>query len=169
LAHHFFDIKEEGRKSSNFDETNQKTLNSNKLNCLACIARYRLFILFLMIVTLASCGKKRIQTEAKIKRKSAKQIQKKVIKNDFEIEWFSAKAKVSYTEPDNYSQTFNANVRVKTDSAIWISIIPLLGIEMARILITTRLILNYYKMLYWASDFISLNALKPALPKTNIF
>jgi len=86
--------------------------------------------------SLASCGKKRIQTEARIKKKSAKQIQKKVIKNDFEVDWFAAKAKVSYTEPNNYSQTFNANVRLKTDSAIWISIVPLLGIEMARILIT---------------------------------
>jgi len=92
----------------------------------------------LVLGSISSCGKKRIQTEAKIKKKSAKQIQKKVEKNDFEVEWFAAKAKVSYTEPNNYSQTFNANVRVKTDSAIWISIVPLLGIEMARMLITDQ-------------------------------
>jgi len=88
--------------------------------------------------SLASCSKKRIQTEAKIKKKSAKQIQKKIVKNDFDIDWFAAKAKVSYTEPNNYSQTFSANIKLKADSAIWISIVPVLGIEMARILITNE-------------------------------
>jgi len=106
--------------------------------------------------SLASCGKKRIQTEARIKKKSAKQIQKKVEKNDFEVEWFAAKAKVSYTEPNNYSQTFNANLKIKSDSAIWISIVPLLGIEMARILITSERVqvLDRINKKYYDLDYV---------------
>jgi len=89
----------------------------------------------LVALLFTSCGKRKIQTEKKIKKKSSKSIQKKVEKYDFDVEWFSAKAKVRYTEPSGYSQGFNANVKLHKDNAIWISIVPLLGIEMARILI----------------------------------
>jgi len=88
-----------------------------------------------MVFLFTSCGKRKIQTEKKIKKKSAKSIQKKVEKYDFDIEWFSAKAKVRYTQPNGYSQSFTANVKLHKNNAIWISIVPLLGIEMARILV----------------------------------
>jgi len=53
----------------------------------------------------------------------------------FRARTFSAKADVNTRQGDN-SNSFNINMRVKVDSIIWISITPLLGIEVARIMIT---------------------------------
>ena len=55
--------------------------------------------------------------------------------NYFAYQWFSAKAKISVV--DNKGSTeFGANIRAKKDSAIWVSITPALGIEVARVLMT---------------------------------
>ncbi len=61
---------------------------------------------------------------------------KKVDANFIQPESLSAKAKINYKTPDGRSQSFNANLRLKTDSAVWISIVPFLGIEVARVLVT---------------------------------
>ena len=53
----------------------------------------------------------------------------------FQFQFLQAKASVEYKDKDN-SQSFKANIRIKKDSAIWISITPALGIEVARVLIT---------------------------------
>jgi len=53
----------------------------------------------------------------------------------FQFQWFSGKAKVEVTQAPNKTE-FTANFRIKKDSAIWISISPALGIEVARMLMT---------------------------------
>ena len=55
-------------------------------------------------------------------------------KNDFDFIYFSAKAKFTLVD-DKGSRTANANIRIKHDSAIWISV-SALGIEGLRILAT---------------------------------
>jgi hypothetical protein len=58
------------------------------------------------------------------------------IKNaDAPLKWFSAKVDAR-TSIDNQTNNFNANIRMRIDSAIWISISPALGIEVARAFIT---------------------------------
>ncbi|MCY7410274.1 MAG: DUF4292 domain-containing protein [Chitinophagales bacterium] len=53
----------------------------------------------------------------------------------FKFEYFSGKAKVVVN--DNGDKTeFTASIRMKNDSAIWISISPALGLEAARVLMT---------------------------------
>ncbi|HUX83952.1 MAG TPA: DUF4292 domain-containing protein [Chitinophagaceae bacterium] len=49
---------------------------------------------------------------------------------------FSAKLKVDYSDSRGDQTAITAFVHLQKDSAIWISITPLLGIEMARVLIT---------------------------------
>lgn len=49
---------------------------------------------------------------------------------------FSSKVKVEYSDDKNRSFDFNAFVRMKKDSAIWISIIAALNIEAFRVMIT---------------------------------
>lgn len=51
--------------------------------------------------------------------------------NDFEFEYFQAKSKVKFQSPDQ-SISSSANLRIKKDSLIWISLAPALGIELAR-------------------------------------
>jgi len=49
---------------------------------------------------------------------------------------FSSKVKVEYSDDKNSRFDFNAFVRMKKDSAIWISIVAALNIEAFRVLIT---------------------------------
>ncbi len=49
-------------------------------------------------------------------------------------DWFSAKARVHY-EDGNFSKSFNAAIRMRKDSVIWMSLTTMLGIEAARLLI----------------------------------
>lgn len=51
------------------------------------------------------------------------------------LQWFSARASIDATI-DKETKSFQANVRIRTDSAIWMSISPALGIEVAKVLIT---------------------------------
>ena len=55
--------------------------------------------------------------------------------NFFTYQWFSARARMSMNNADGGVE-FTANIRAKKDSAIWVSISPALGIEVARVLIT---------------------------------
>jgi len=56
-------------------------------------------------------------------------------KHQFQFEWLSAKAKVSVNNADDQTD-FTANIRMRKDSAIWISVSPALGVEVARMLMT---------------------------------
>ncbi|MDX9750356.1 MAG: DUF4292 domain-containing protein [Flavobacteriales bacterium] len=49
--------------------------------------------------------------------------------------YYSARAQVQVDLPEG-SRSFKAVVRMTADSAVWVSVVPLLGIEMARILVT---------------------------------
>lgn len=52
-----------------------------------------------------------------------------------DVHYFSAKADVDLVMPDA-SRSFRSAVRLVTDSALWVSITPALGIEVARALVT---------------------------------
>ncbi|HEX5002112.1 MAG TPA: DUF4292 domain-containing protein [Bacteroidia bacterium] len=66
---------------------------------------------------------------------SAPFLEQRIDSSAFRARTFSAKADVTTKQGDN-SNSFNINMRVKVDSIIWISITPLLGIEVARVMIT---------------------------------
>ncbi|MFT3826961.1 MAG: DUF4292 domain-containing protein [Chitinophagaceae bacterium] len=57
-------------------------------------------------------------------------------KNRLDFTTFSAKVKVDFKGGDGKSSDFNAFLRVKKDSAIWVSIIAALGIEAFKVIIT---------------------------------
>ena len=59
-----------------------------------------------------------------------------VLSNRIQFNTFSAKIKVDYRGSDGKSYDFNAFLRMKKDSVIWVSINAALGIEAFRILIT---------------------------------
>jgi len=109
---------------------------------------------------LGACKPKNI-SGTKVKKRSAKYLLKKIEKNKQTIDWFAAKSKVQFTSPNNKRQSVTANIRMKSDSAIWVSVTPLLGIEMARVLITPkefkvidRMNRKYYQ--YTADDLVKM-------------
>jgi len=119
-----------------------------------------LLLLLLIAVIFTSCNPKNISGN-KVKNRSTRYLLKNIDKNKQEIEWFSAKSKVQFTGPDNKRQSVTANIRMKSDSAIWVSVTPLLGIEMARVLITPsnfkvldRFNRKYYE--YQAEDIVKM-------------
>lgn len=70
-----------------------------------------------------------------IKERSASFLTKRIEKNLFEYETLSFKTEVSI-EMKGDKKSFKSNIRIKKDSAIWMSISPALGIEVARVIIT---------------------------------
>ncbi len=71
----------------------------------------------------------------KLKGEEVIQIFDSVKSKEFLFKYLSAKAEVSYTDKFGETNSFDINMRIHRDSAIWISITPLLGIELARVLI----------------------------------
>ncbi|MBK8845851.1 MAG: DUF4292 domain-containing protein [Bacteroidetes bacterium] len=78
----------------------------------------------------------------------------------FNAQSYSLKADVKFVS-DSGEQEFNANIRVLQDSAIWISINAILGIEVARVLITrdSLFLIDRLNKLYSKADYAMLNDL----------
>jgi hypothetical protein len=67
--------------------------------------------------------------------RSVQELIDKLDEHSFNSEWISAKASVT-TKGDGSETSFTINMRARKDSVIWISITPLLGIEVARVIVT---------------------------------
>lgn len=105
------------------------------------IARF-VIIIFVLLFSFSCRGPKHaintappVATETRTDFKSSKILSEHLMENEFNYTWltskFSAEAVV-----DGKSTSFNVNVRAKKDSALWMSISPALGIEVARLLAT---------------------------------
>lgn len=80
-----------------------------------------------------------VVTDSSSRRDSIKFIQnvyQAVEKNRIDFETFSAKVKVDFEGSDGKKNDFNAFIRLRKDSVLWVSINALLGIEAFRVLIT---------------------------------
>ena len=102
---------------------------------------FRFFIFLLAVILLCiSCRTTKKVTEAplpvKLKGDNVIELFDSMMAHQFTYTWLSAKADVEYTDRNNETSSFDVNLRMKKDSAIWISITPLLGIEVARVLVT---------------------------------
>ncbi len=95
----------------------------------------------------------------KIKPRPTKFLIQKLLDNEFEFEAISAKASVTFD--DGKKTSFKTHLRIQKDSAIWISVTPLLGIEMARVLITqdSVMLINRASSEYFLGDFDYINKL----------
>ncbi len=76
-----------------------------------------------------------VKEEHKPEDKTAPDLQDHIEEHSFKARTVSAKASVK-TDIGGEQNSFTINLRLYTDSAIWISISPLLGIEVARVFIT---------------------------------
>jgi len=122
-----------------------------------------LFPLVLLGVFLFSCKvqeKNNVKVRIKVKHRSPKFLVKKLKENEFHFNTISAKAGIVYND-GNKTTSFKTHLRIRKDSAIWMSITPLLGIEMARVLITKDSLkfLNRANKEYFIGNFDYLNKL----------
>ena len=101
-----------------------------------------------------------IKENRKLEDKSADDLLKSINDSSFRATTVSGKAEVE-TNIDGNTSSFDILIRAKKDSAIWISISPLLGLEFARILITrdSVLFMDRLHKKYQSSNYDFLNKL----------
>jgi hypothetical protein len=95
-------------------------------------------LLLFIIIALYSCSSSKVTTgtsTAKIDKKDPSFLLSKAAETQIDFQWFSGKAKMDYDDGKK-TQNFTANIRMRRDSVIWTAITSLMGIEVARILIT---------------------------------
>ena len=92
--------------------------------------------------------------------KSVQELQDKLDSASFNLNYLTAKASVVLIQDSN-EISFNISYRSKKDSVIWISVSPLLGIEVARLMITedTVKLLDKIHNKYEVTSFESINKL----------
>lgn len=141
--------------------------------------KYGLFFLICttaLLFSLQSCkSKRKIQTQTPVTQtpvadtinpkcrldyKSAKALSKYIKENEFKFEWVNAKANVE-TLIDDKEESFDIKVKIRKDSAMLISIQYVLGLEVAKVLITRDSVkmVNYIQKTYFKGNFDYINQL----------
>ncbi len=94
-----------------------------------------LFSLILLIIVFSSCRSQRAKNKKPIKLLGADYVLEKMHQNQSTFDWFNGKAKVDFIDGKKKTP-FTAQMRIKRDSIIWISVSTGIGIEGARLLLT---------------------------------
>jgi hypothetical protein len=107
----------------------------------------RKLLLFLVVAVLFTACKRDL-VGTKTKKKDSVNVE------EIDFEYFSTRTKVKYTEGDKQVNG-TANIRIRKDSLIWISVSPSIGIEATRIMITkdTAIVINRMEKEYYIFNF----------------
>lgn len=97
------------------------------------------YLLFFSLLFLTACSTKQLvqadgTTIVDLKKRSSKFLLKKMKAKELDVEWLSARAKITYKD-EAQTTKFNANIRMRKDSVIWMNI-KKLSVEAFRVLIT---------------------------------
>ena len=104
----------------------------------------RAIILILSFFTIAACNVKRNMTDnISSPPKSAKALISRIEANNKTPEWLSLKGKINL-DKDSKEIKFSTDIRIRKDSAIWMSIIAPFGIEIFRIMLMPDSIYMHY-------------------------
>lgn len=118
---------------------------------------YTIFTFLFSLLILTSCNTNRkLQSgdiaATKLKKRSAKYLQKQLESQTLAVEWLSARAKITYKDSEQ-TRKFSANIRMRKDSVIWMNV-KKINVEAFRILITTDSIyvIDRLKKEYYVED-----------------
>jgi hypothetical protein len=102
----------------------------------------------------AAIGEQEQDKNKKLKSLSVKKLSQELEDKYLDYTTFSSRLNIKYSNNEK-AQTVKANIRIKKDSTIWISIVPLLGIEMARVLLTQDSVkfINKLSNQYFTGDY----------------
>ena len=117
-----------------------------------------MLISFLFIASACSLSKRTIK--APLKEMGAEYLFQNLKSHELKYDFLSARFSASFLQ-DKKSTTFSGQIRIQRDSAIWISISPIMGIEMVRVLITPDSIkfMNRIDKSYFVDNFDYINTL----------
>jgi len=115
-------------------------------------------LLLTIVVFMVSCRSERGLIKAPVKEVEPEYLTSKLEKHQLKFDSFKAKFSIRYTKGSDKSN-FKGNIRVKKDSMIWVSIAPVLGIEMARIIITPDSVkfIDRHNKSYFKADYDYVN------------
>lgn len=115
-------------------------------------------LLLLTILVLAGCKTTRSVYKQPIKEEGADYLVNKLKENELDFNWLSAKFSLEMLV-DKKKTSFKGQIRIKKDSAIWVSFTPALGIEVARLMITNDSVklINRINDTYFIGDYAFLN------------
>lgn len=113
---------------------------------------------FALLLTFAACSKSKLASRKDLKIKKTEYLLEQIDEHKLNFTTFSAKADIKL-DRNGKKQSFKSTIRLKKDSAVWMSITPLLGIEVARVLITrdTVKIINRLEKNYFIGDYKYIN------------
>ena len=113
-----------------------------------------------MLLVLFACKSEKHAAKTTIKNKSANFLLEQLSHNESNYDWLSAKLS-SAAEINDKKYSVTIKLRIRSDSAVWMSVSPALGIEMARVLITKDSLkfINRLNSTYFIGSFDYLNRL----------
>jgi len=112
-----------------------------------------------VLLAIGGCKTKRVTQKSPLVNVSSNFILDQVIQSEFEFTSLNAKLSVDLDAP-NQNNSFKINMRARSDSLIWMSITPALGIEAARLLIQpdTLKYIDKLKKEYFVGDYSLLDS-----------
>ncbi len=131
------------------------------MNKIRTLRRLSLALCILLSLNIG-CKTKDIAKKSTVNIKSPEALLEKLEQNRFDFEWFGAKLSAK-TVIEGKKIDVTLKLRIRKDSAIWMSVSPALGIEMARVLITKDSVkfINRFEKAYHAGPISYLSYLAP--------
>lgn len=122
----------------------------------------QLWLVLAVLLALVSCKSTESLSLEKVKKLPPEDLLAYAQANIIDYEWFSGKAKMKFNDGKK-THNFTANIRMRKDSVIWVSVTSLMGIEGARVYIDkdSVRILDRLNKKYVASPINSLQEYVP--------
>jgi len=117
-------------------------------------------LLAMLLLSMPACTTKRSIIKQPLKEKGSAFLVEKMDKSELAFDWFSARCNISLVNDKKHKSDFRGQLRIKKDSVIWVSLSPALGIEVARLMITTDSIrfINRIDKTFFEGDFDLINS-----------
>lgn len=121
--------------------------------------RTKLLYIISLVLLLSACkSTKKVGVKKLANKKNLPILLERVEQNEFKPDWMYLKASLDF-EKGETETGFKANIRMRRDSMIWISITPLMGVELARVALTpdSVKVVNRLEGTYFVGDYEYLN------------
>lgn len=115
-------------------------------------------LLIASLSLLISCKSTKSTYKQPIKEEGPDYLFEQLSKNELHFDWFMAKFKTDYKHGKKTTE-FKGQIRIRKDSVIWVTFTPLLGIEAARLMITTDSVkfMDRMNKIYFVGDYQFVN------------
>lgn len=121
-------------------------------------SQFKVILPLLLILSFSACKLQQKAKKKDLKVNKTEYLLQQLDNNEFQFEHLSLKAGVQLYQ-NGKKTPFKANIRIRKDSLIWVSITPALGIEVARVMITrdSVKVMNRIDRNYFIGDYEYIN------------